>query len=244
MDRMMFFKKLSTPFKVCLIIVVEIVESKFLPVLNSFGLKSCATDLGDLQHVYSYDSLLKCLSACTSMNDVIGCNYQRDTRVCQMFRSRGSVAIKHDASEISSRYINCYKDDQTIRDLVYRTYSFLMTPSFCSDNCRNYGKTIAGVQPARSSWLCCGWAHVWEQQTRKSSERFKNECYCSDSYGLYGVGTGCNSPCDGNPNEICGGANFNSVYTVCDKGMYGLKCDLRCSCGAQCVCHRFTGVAI
>ena len=44
------------------------------------------------------------------------------------------------------------------------------------------------------------------------------ECYCGDTYGYYGLastlGVFCNRPCPNNLNEICGGENANSIYSV------------------------------
>ena len=42
-----------------------------------------------------------------------------------------------------------------------------------------------------------------------------NQCYCGNSYGLYGKSaryTGV--PCPGNPNEYCGGVGLNYVYSL------------------------------
>jgi len=44
----------------------------------------------------------------------------------------------------------------------------------------------------------------------------RNECYCGDSYGKYGKvsESECNFKCNGNFNEICGGVNRISIYSV------------------------------
>ena len=44
-----------------------------------------------------------------------------------------------------------------------------------------------------------------------------NTCYCGNSYGRYGLASSdssCNLACNGNPNQICGAAWLNSVYTM------------------------------
>ncbi len=42
------------------------------------------------------------------------------------------------------------------------------------------------------------------------------ECYCDNSYGVYGIGnlTDCNMPCSGNNQQICGGRWRNSIYRI------------------------------
>ena len=55
---------------------------------------------------------------------------------------------------------------------------------------------------------------------------FKNsktseQCFCGNSYGVYGLSANCNMQCKGNPNEICGGTWANSVYsTQCSQGKF------------------------
>ena len=47
---------------------------------------------------------------------------------------------------------------------------------------------------------------------------FSSQCFCGNSYGLYGLATNCNMACNGNSNEICGGNWANSVYlTACNE---------------------------
>jgi len=42
------------------------------------------------------------------------------------------------------------------------------------------------------------------------------ECFCGDSYGKFGpvnnITYRCNTICEGNSNEICGGGSANSIY--------------------------------
>ena len=51
--------------------------------------------------------------------------------------------------------------------------------------------------------------------------QYSSECWCGNSYGLYGVKptNECNMPCAGNEGEMCGGANRNSVYTTTHSGI-------------------------
>ena len=54
--------------------------------------------------------------------------------------------------------------------------------------------------------------------------KFKRyECYCGNTYGLYGLasnfGLSCDSKCPNNRLEMCGGGDANSVYAT------GVKCE-------------------
>ena len=44
---------------------------------------------------------------------------------------------------------------------------------------------------------------------------YSYECWCTNSgYDRYGEGTGCDDPCPGNANQICGGSLRISVYLI------------------------------
>ena len=50
---------------------------------------------------------------------------------------------------------------------------------------------------------------------RYAGLQYEAECYCGNSgYDRYGVGDGCNHPCTGNSDQICGGDWRNSVYLI------------------------------
>jgi hypothetical protein len=41
-----------------------------------------------------------------------------------------------------------------------------------------------------------------------------SECFCGNSYGKYGTGSGCDMQCSGNQSQICGGFYQNSIYEI------------------------------
>ena len=60
--------------------------------------------------------------------------------------------------------------------------------------------------------------------TYKKNVRFeiaRNECYCGNTYGSYGLasqhGFSCGMSCPNNNNETCGGSNANEIYLVLGK---------------------------
>ncbi|ESN95558.1 hypothetical protein HELRODRAFT_179336 [Helobdella robusta] len=122
----------------------------------------------------------------------------------------------------ASRYLGCYVDKQA-RDLTYPLAAdYSLTTIRCWKACANLNYT------------------VFATQVRKSHTPVS----APTPYGRSGTGWICDRNCIGSPNEICGGAYMNSVYSVCDRGMYGLDCNLKCPCGSQCLCDRFNGSEI
>ncbi len=87
-------------------------------------------------------------------------------------------------------YIGCYGDSNT-HDLTL----YVGLPN-----------NNANVSPQICAQACAGHLYFAIQAGQY--------CWCGNSYGKYGVSTGCNSPCFGNPNIICGGSWANSVYSV------------------------------
>ncbi len=53
---------------------------------------------------------------------------------------------------------------------------------------------------------------------KKNFLKNRNECYCGNTYGLYGTaeskGKSCNMTCSNNLNETCGGSGANSIYKI------------------------------
>ena len=89
----------------------------------------------------------------------------------------------------SGAYIGCYKDSSA-RDLSGFSISESgMTTERCISICSQKGFTYAATQ--YSSW-----------------------CFCDNNYGKYGNADNCDMNCDGNPNQKCGGAWANSVYSA------------------------------
>ncbi len=52
------------------------------------------------------------------------------------------------------------------------------------------------------------------QNYQYAGVQFSFECRCGNNYGLLGKASesDCNEPCSGNPHQICGDANRNSIY--------------------------------
>ena len=90
-------------------------------------------------------------------------------------------------------FMGCYGDDYP-RDLIFEAGAYSnLTNSMCIQLCKENGYQYAGTQ-------------------------YYEQCFCGNSYGAYYPEftdpTGCNTPCSGNANEICGGSWHNSVYNV------------------------------
>ncbi|ESN95547.1 hypothetical protein HELRODRAFT_179323 [Helobdella robusta] len=215
---------------------LTIVSNSFFAVYNSFGLKSCAVEVVDVQHTCS--SYLKCVIKCSAAAGCSRCNYHYDNRTCQFFTKKTTFKTGYLSSDLcisfqkrtsgneplnnewSSRYLGCYKDIYSPKDMPYwetRVYDLTIQTGW--NKCRIMNYTFIGLQ-------------------------YGSDNFCSDTYGRYGVGAGCTYPCGGSPVEKCGGYFFNSVYSVCDIGMYGLNCNQNCSCGPQCLCNRLTGFMV
>lgn len=87
-------------------------------------------------------------------------------------------------------YLGCYRDPNNPFDLDgYLVRSRTNTPQRCIETCRQKGFKYAGVQYGES-------------------------CLCGNSYGKYGQANNCNYKCTGDPGQICGGHNANSVYAT------------------------------
>jgi len=92
-------------------------------------------------------------------------------------------------------YIGCYADDGE-RDLEYMADIASATADSCASHCASLGYTYFGTQ-----WY--------------------GECFCDNNYGDYGEATNCDTPCDANSQEMCGGAWANSVYEITATGLDG-----------------------
>jgi hypothetical protein len=90
--------------------------------------------------------------------------------------------------------MGCYGDDYYPRDLPFEAGEYSnLTNLMCIQLCKENGYQYAGTQ-------------------------YYEQYFCGNSYGTYYPEftdpTGCNTPCAGNSNEICGGSWHNSVYNV------------------------------
>jgi len=104
-----------------------------------------------------------------------------------------SVDVKNieftDAKNAYGNYLGCFKDEG-VRDLSGPSLSSgTMTTEQCISTCAEKGFSYAGTQ-------------------------IGSACFCGNSYGKYGSANNCNMKCAGNPNQTCGGAAANCVYSV------------------------------
>lgn len=87
-------------------------------------------------------------------------------------------------------FIGCFNDPNNPFDLdghLERSQS--NTPQRCVEICKQKGFAYAGVQ-------------------------YSESCLCGNSYGKFGTSNNCNMKCTGDPSQICGGINSNSVYST------------------------------
>lgn len=98
----------------------------------------------------------------------------------------GTQQPKHAAGT----YLGCFNDPNNPFDLDgYLERSGSNTPQGCVQTCYDQGFPFAGVQYGQS-------------------------CLCGNSYGNHGTSDRCNMPCTGDPSQVCGGYNSNSVYAT------------------------------
>ena len=112
-------------------------------------------------------------------------HHRTETSGEEGFRSRGSGTD-------SFRYVGCWRDDgnRTLTGASSSAPGF-MTNRACREYCRERGFNFAGTQ-------------------------LRNYCFCGNSYDRLGQAPEpeCNTPCDGNKEEMCGGSWRNSVFSL------------------------------
>ncbi|ESN97348.1 hypothetical protein HELRODRAFT_178133 [Helobdella robusta] len=81
-----------------------IMRNLFLPIKNYYGLRTCVKDVSDFEFVFRYDSVMKCLSKCSTVENCIGCNYQLGLRRCSLFINQTKLATRHDVAESCAFY--------------------------------------------------------------------------------------------------------------------------------------------
>jgi hypothetical protein len=100
------------------------------------------------------------------------------------------VASMQQPQQPAGTYLGCFNDPNNPFDLDgYLERSAANTPQSCVATCYNQGFPFAGVQYGQS-------------------------CLCGNSYGNFGTSDRCNMPCTGDPSQVCGGYNSNSVYAT------------------------------
>ena len=99
-------------------------------------------------------------------------------------RTRRSTVV----TPSGSKYLGCFKDEGA-KDLGKdRDGPYPSSIEECLVNCRNKGEKYFGLQ-----WY--------------------GACRCSNTYGLFGEGNGCNYKCH-KGEGFCGGNNHNSIYEI------------------------------
>jgi hypothetical protein len=85
----------------------------------------------------------------------------------------------------------CIVDNASARVMpAYRTTSGAMTYNLCASTCQANGYAYAGVE-------------------------YASECYCAASVTIQDATSGCNMPCSGDSNSMCGGpARMNMFYNA------------------------------
>ena len=109
------------------------------------------------------------------------------------------------SAAVAWTYLGCYTDATHTRTLLYvQNPPANPTVETCIAQCNAAGYTLAGVE-------------------------YGGQCWCDNS--LHNNGgpapdgdTGCNMPCSGNANEICGGSNRLSLYAPTVTGWNSLGC--------------------
>ncbi len=94
------------------------------------------------------------------------------------------------AKYAAGTYLGCFNDPNNPFDLDgHLERSQANTPQRCLQICANFGLAYAGVQ-------------------------YSESCLCGNSFGNHGAADRCTMPCTGDPGQICGGINANSVYAT------------------------------
>jgi hypothetical protein len=96
----------------------------------------------------------------------------------------------HNSIYIVAPYVGCYTDSWTRALPVFKGYTSDMTPQKCEALCEGYN--FAGAQ-------------------------WNGECWCGDTLG-YQVrpDSECDTACNGDPTQMCGGGWHNSIYALGD----------------------------
>lgn len=91
----------------------------------------------------------------------------------------------------TASYLGCFKDSPSSHDLEYLTEIRPLSIRACLTKCKSMRFPYAGLQSSTS-------------------------CYCGLHYGKYGqvAHEDCNTPCEADSSEMCGGVSKNSLYNT------------------------------
>ncbi|XP_063956709.1 uncharacterized protein LOC129263551 [Lytechinus pictus] len=130
------------------------------------------------------------------------CNGREDDLAgCQLFQQQ-SCSITGAASCHGVNYLGCYVDKPG--DRVFTGDSLLAEPLMTISYCIQYCNAITVINS--SDYAYAGFNNG-------------NECFCggaSDNYTRHGVASDreCQSPCQGDPTESCGGQGYIAVFRI------------------------------
>ncbi|CAH1785478.1 unnamed protein product, partial [Owenia fusiformis] len=106
-----------------------------------------------------------------------------------LFGMLGMYMVAVESVLVESLFIGCYKDnpDNHPKNRDMPGHWRVSNIGECIILCHTRGRKYAGLQ------------YFWQ-------------CFCGNSYGLYGEVDGCTVKCDGCASQICGGYARNSIY--------------------------------
>ena len=113
--------------------------------------------------------------------------------LCYVMLRYSSVSISELAPFLdmsnTAGYLGCFRDSSTSHDLEYLADIRPLSIRACVTKCKSMRFPYAGVQSSTS-------------------------CYCGLHYGKHGQleHEDCNTPCEADSSEMCGGVSMNSLY--------------------------------
>jgi beta-glucanase (GH16 family) len=102
------------------------------------------------------------------------------------------ITLEGTSKSNKTKYIGCYKDTENrVMDIFYKMPDDIASIEICFEYCYTQNTLYFGLE-------------------------YSNECYCGNSYDLYGLidENNCNNNCKGNYNDICGGGWSLSIYSL------------------------------
>mmetsp|Transcript_292 Transcript_292/g.945 ORF Transcript_292/g.945 Transcript_292/m.945 type:complete len:391 (+) Transcript_292:287-1459(+) len=87
-------------------------------------------------------------------------------------------------------------------------------PTIIQGHCK--GEPKATIPYPLTTELCNSLCYARNSSFKYFGTQYGFGCFCGDTYGRFGAASpsACNSTCPGNKQEICGGANLNSVWKI------------------------------
>lgn len=164
--------------------------SWIIPPSNSNMLEECKSFCGNRVYLFLGVQLLNDSRIICRCGNEFGIYGEAQERDC-VHLAGGERCGRHLTNAVyrveafNATYLGCHRDNRTNRDLKHYIGLF-NKPTTCSSACSNY--RYFGLQ-------------------------FGGECFCGDSYGLYGrvKEVNCSMPCRANSKFNCGGSLANSA---------------------------------